>query len=83
MSLKIKGVGVDLNFATKDNFGALLLFRTGSMDHNVKLASKAKKMGLKFSPYGVFKDGKRIDDNSEEGIFKALGEDYVPPEERD
>lgn len=81
-SLKINDIGVDLNLATKENFAPLLLFRTGSWQHNMKLATKAKRMGLKFSPYGVFKNGKRIDDNTEEGIFSALGEKYLKPEER-
>ena len=83
ISLKINDIGIDLNLATKENFTPLLLFRTGSWQHNQKLATKAKRLGLKFSPYGVFEDGKRIDDNTEEGIFSVLGEDYVPPEERD
>ena len=83
ISLKINDVGVDINLATKETFIPLLLFRTGSWQHNMKLASKAKRLGLKFSPYGVFKDDKRIDDNTEKGIFSVLGEDYVPPEERD
>ena len=83
ITLKINDVGVDLNLASKENFAPLLLFRTGSWQHNMKLATKAKRLGLKFSPYGVFKDDKRIDDNTEEGIFSVLGEDYVPPEERD
>ena len=83
ISLKINDVGVDLNLATKESFVPLLLFRTGSWQHNMKLASKAKRLGLKFSPYGVFKNGKRVDDNTGEGIFKVLGEDYISPEERD
>ena len=82
ISLKIRDEGVDLNLATEETFVPLLLFRTGSWQHNTKLATKAKRLGLKFSPYGVFKDDKRIDDNTEEGIFSALGEDYIPTEER-
>lgn len=83
ISLKINNIGVDLNLATKENFAPLLLFRTGSWKSNMRLATKAKQMGLKFSPYGVFRGDKRIDSNTEESIFEVLGEDYVPPEERD
>ncbi|MFH0748566.1 MAG: hypothetical protein V1915_01390 [Candidatus Bathyarchaeota archaeon] len=82
ISLKIGDVGVDLNLATTENFAPLLLFRTGSWESNMRLATKAQQKGLKFSPYGVFNGDKRIDDNTEEGIFSALGEEYVPPEER-
>jgi DNA polymerase (family 10) len=83
VSLKIHGVGVDLNFASEATFIPILLFRTGSEAHNERLARKAKRLRLKFSVYGVFKDGKRVDDNTEEGIFAVLGEEYVPPEVRD
>ena len=83
ISLKINDIGVDLNLATKENFVPLLLFRTGSWEHNMKLATKAKRLGFKFSPYGVFNEGKRIDDNTEGGIFSPLGKEYIPPDERD
>ena len=81
--LIINGVNVDLYFAKKEDFIALLLFRTGSAQNNMKLASKARSMGLKFSHYGVFKGATRIDDNTEEGIYKALNLTYLPPQERD
>lgn len=61
ISLKINDIGVDLNLATKEDFAPLLLFRTGSWVHNMKLASKAKRMGLKFSAYDVFKADMRKD----------------------
>ena len=82
-TLQIEGVGVDVNFATRDNFDALLLFRTGSEYHNERLARKAKRLGLTFSPYGVFtQNGVRLDDNTEEGIFSVVEEEFREPEER-
>ena len=82
VNLEIEDVGVDLNFATRDNFNALLLFRTGSESHNTMLAAKARRMGLRFSPYGVFtEDGRRLDDNTEEGIFRVLEETFREPEQ--
>ena len=83
ISLKINDIGVDLNLATKESFVPLLFFRTGSWKHNQKLAIKAKRRGLKFSPYGVFRGKERLDDNTEEGVFAVLGKDYILPEERD
>ncbi|MCW4038742.1 MAG: hypothetical protein NWF13_08425 [Candidatus Bathyarchaeota archaeon] len=83
VNLKIHDVSFDLNFSSEESFIPILFFRTGSEAHNEKLARKAKRLGLKFSVYGVFKDGKRIDDNTEEGIFSVLGEDYITPEVRD
>lgn len=81
-NLKIRGVGVDLNFCNQAEFAPMLLFRTGSWQFNTRLASKAKRLGLKFSPHGVFKGGKRIDENTEDSIFEMLKEEYVKPEER-
>ena len=60
----------------------MLLFRTGSCQHNAKSTITAKRRGLKFSLYGVFKDEVRIDENTEESIFEILGEVYLEPEER-
>ena len=52
ISLKINEIGLDLNLATKETFTPLLLFRTGSWRHNMKLATKAKRMGVKdVEPY--------------------------------
>jgi DNA polymerase/3'-5' exonuclease PolX len=83
VNLEIEGVGVDLNYATHETFNAILLFRTGSEVHNTMLAAKARRMGLRFSPYGVFtEDGKRLDDNTEEGIFRVLAEEFREPNER-
>ena len=72
-TLQIESVGVDLNVATQETFDSILLFRTGSEYHNERLARKAKSLGLKFSPYGVFTQSwVRLDDNTEEEIFRIL-----------
>lgn len=66
------------------NYGALLQMRTGSERFNISLAERAKRMGLQYKAgYGIFRDGARMDDGTEEGIFKALGLDWYPPEQRD
>jgi DNA polymerase/3'-5' exonuclease PolX len=83
VTLRIDGVGVDLNYATKDTFNVLLLFRTGPKAQNTRLAAKAQRMGLRFTSYGVFgEDGRRLDDNTEEGIFRMLEETFRAPEDR-
>lgn len=83
VNLEIEGVGVDLNYATHETFNAILLFRTGSEVHNTMLTAKARRIGLRFSPYGVFtEEGKRLDDNTEEGIFRVLEKEFREPNER-
>lgn len=77
------GVQVDLRTFTAKEWGAGLLYFTGSKDFNIYLRKVAIKKGLKLNEYGLFnKSGKLIASRKEKDIFKALGLDYVPPEKR-
>lgn len=80
-----KGIGIDLYYATTDTWGIILLVRTGSIEHNKKLVARAKDRGLRFSvARGIEdRDGKLIASKTEEEIFKSLGLDSIPPEERE
>ena len=80
--LSIKGVNVDLYVATAKTWGALLLIRTGSAEHNIKLSTLARKKGMKLSHRGLTKESKVIA-STEKEIFEALDLPYVPPEERE
>lgn len=75
----------DLLTATPGNFGSLLLFRTGSKEHNIFLVEHAKRMGLVWKPYaGVFTiDGQCLAAESEDEIFKALDLAWIKPEARE
>jgi len=77
-----KGEQIDLYFATPETWGTLILIRTGSMAHNIKLSTIALRKRMKLTHRGLMKDGKLIS-SSEKGIFESLGLSYVPPEERD
>lgn len=76
-------VQCDLRVVGKAGFGAALSYFTGSKAHNVRLRELAVKAGMKLNEYGLFKADKRIAGRDEEGIFKALGLAYVPPELRE
>ena len=77
-------VQVDLYRATYETWGTLLLIRTGSIDHNIMMCSRAQKMGMMLSASdGVIKDAKVIASRTEEEIFKALEMDFIPPEKRE
>jgi DNA polymerase (family 10) len=68
------------------NFGTLLLCRTGSAQHNIWLIGQAKLKDLYWKPYaGVFTqaDGRCLASATEEGIFTALGLEFIPPEKRE
>jgi len=84
LGFRDKDLPVDIYRATPENWGVLVLIRTGSKEHNVKLCKQAQALGLKLSAsQGVLKNGKVIASESEEEIFEALGLDYVPPEKRE
>ena len=77
-----KGQQFDLYSASPETWGTLILIRTGSAQHNVKLSTLARKKGMKLSHRGLEKKGKVIA-STERKIFESLGLDYVEPEERD
>jgi len=79
-----EGVSVDLYASETRYFGTHLLRWTGSTEHNIKLCSRARALGLKLAvSRGVERDGQVIASRTEEDIFEALKMDYVPPEERE
>lgn len=69
-------------FVTPETWGTLVLIRTGSAEHNIKLSMIAQKKGLKLSHSGLTKNGEVIT-STEKEIFKALDLPYVEPEERE
>jgi len=76
-----KGEQFDLYFATPETWGALVLIRTGSAQHNIGLAKRALNMGMKLTHSGLMKNGEIIA-STEKGIFEALDLSYVEPQER-
>jgi len=77
---------VDLYFATPETWITLLVIRTGSAEHNIKLCQKAKSMGLVLHADGrgiYTKEGSKLKTDSEEEFFNQLGLTYLKPEERD
>ncbi|MFQ5586115.1 MAG: DNA polymerase/3'-5' exonuclease PolX [Thermodesulfobacteriota bacterium] len=79
------GLQVDLRVLERRDFGAALLYFTGSKAHNIALRDRAKRMGLKVSEYGVFREGDngRIAGESEEEVYRAIGLEWIPPELRE
>jgi DNA polymerase (family 10) len=77
------GLQVDLRVLPSESFGAGLQYFTGSVDHNVRLRSIAKEMGLRLNEYGLYKSKKKVAGEDEEGIYSALGLQWVPPELRE
>ncbi len=74
---------VDLRVIPAESFGAALLYFTGSKQFNIELRTLALKQGLKVNEYGLFRGEDRIAGRTEDEMFKGLGIDFVPPEERE
>ena len=77
----INGINVDLYSATEETWEPLLLIRTGSAEHNIKLSMIARKKRMKLSHKGLIK-GDKIVASTEKEIFNLLDLRYVPPEDR-
>jgi len=78
-------ISIDIYIATPATWATLLLIRTGSKENNIRLCSLAKRKGwqLKANGDGLFdENGKRIAGDTEESIYKALGNPYQEPQHR-
>lgn len=76
------GFDVDLRIVPEASYGAALQYFTGSKEHNIFLRKIAQGKGLKLNEYGVFRGDKMIAGKTEEEVYEALGQKWIPPEER-
>ncbi|HKW33819.1 MAG TPA: DNA polymerase/3'-5' exonuclease PolX [Candidatus Acidoferrum sp.] len=79
------GLQVDVRLLEKENFGAALMYFTGSKEHNVALRGRANDMGLTLNEYALatLQGEKRVGGRTEEEIYAKLKLDFVPPELRE
>ncbi len=82
------GRSVDLRVVAPESYGAVLQYFTGSQAHGVALRTRAQKMDLTVNEYGVFEQhndqvGEKIAGASEEGVYAAVGLEWIPPELRE
>jgi len=90
-SVKLKNyIDFDIRVVDEESFGAASQYFTGSKDHNIELRKIAIKKGLKLNEYGIYKEetptqgrGKQVAGRTEEGVYKKLGLQWIPPEIRE
>ena len=85
-SVRLKeGIQADLRVVPEENFGAALIYFTGSKQHNIELRKMAIKKGMKLSEYGVFDKttGRLLAGRTEKDCYKKLGLPYPEPEQRE
>src|SRR3979411_401626 len=79
------GLQVDVRLLEKENFGAALLYFTGSKEHNVSLRGRANDMGYTLNEYALatLKGERPVARETEDDIYTKLGLEYIPPELRE
>jgi len=80
-----EGLQVDVRALPRESYGAAMQYFTGSKEHNVSVRTRAVKMGLKLSEYGLFRaeDDCRVAGETEKEVYNALGLAWIPPELRE
>jgi DNA polymerase (family 10) len=94
-SLRVSDMQVDIRLVDPAEFGAALVYFTGSRDHNIALRNRAIDSERKVNEYGVFevtdaeradpdtRAGTRIAGETESGVYEALDLPWIPPELRE
>lgn len=89
------GLQMDLRLVEGSEYGAAIVYFTGSKDHNIALRNRAIDRDWKLNEYGLFdvrdvdddRSGQRVGDRitgeTEEGIYDALDLSWIPPELRE
>jgi DNA polymerase (family 10) len=77
------GPQVDLRVVAPEEYGAALLYFTGSKQHNIELRKLAQARDLKLSEYGLFHGERRVAGRTEAEVYAKLDLDWIPPELRE
>jgi DNA polymerase (family X) len=79
------GYQADLRRVPRESRGAAMQYFTGSKAHNIILRDRAIQHDYKLNEYGLFRiaDAAVVAGATEEGIYEALGLQYVEPELRE
>jgi DNA polymerase (family X) len=75
------GLQVDLRVLPPERWGTLLLYFTGSKDHNVRLRERALKQALTLNEHAFtpLEGGDEIVCATEVEVYRVLGLPYIPP----
>ncbi len=79
------GLQVDLRVVTPGEFGAAVLYFTGSKQHNIELRQRALQRGWTLNEYALSdaETGEVIAAVDEEDVYRALDLAFVPPSLRE
>lgn len=79
-----EGVKLDIFMAQEDNWGDILLIRTGNWKFSrFMMGIRAKQVGLLHREGYLWKDGVKLPCYAEDDVFKFLKMDWVAPRDRE
>lgn len=86
-----EGRQVDLRIVKPEEFGAALMYFTGSKEHNVAMRQRARERDMALNEYGLFKLDEKgntnfdapVESKTEASIYEKLGLHYIIPELRE
>jgi len=85
-----RNLQIDVRVVPAESFGAALQYFTGSKEHNVKLRSLARSLGLSINEYGVHRlappdaaAAAALAGRTEAEVYEAVGLRWIPPELRE
>jgi DNA polymerase (family X) len=83
--LTAQGLQIDLRVVKPGQFGAAILYFTGSKQHNIELRQRAINKGLLLNEYALenAETGEMVASQTEAAIYQALDMVYIPPEMRE
>ena len=75
------GLQVDVRMVPDHQWGAAILYFTGSKEHNIRLRRLAIERGWVLSEYALYEAGTKavVAQETEEEIYEALGLPWIPP----
>jgi DNA polymerase (family X) len=87
--LTARGIQADLRVVAPEQWGAALIYFTGSKEHNVAIRERAVRSGRTLNEYGLFElvededgrptTGARLAGATEREVYEALGLAWIPP----
>jgi DNA polymerase (family 10) len=79
------GLQIDVRVVKPSQFGAAILYFTGSKQHNIELRQRSIDRALLLNEYGLEEaaSGKVVASRTEAAIYRALDLDFIPPEMRE
>lgn len=77
------GMQVDLRVVEPRQYGAALIYFTGSKEHNIVLRQRAIDRGMNLNEYAMTKGNEIVAGQTEQEIYQVLDLAWIPPELRE